>query len=390
MRLPRRSELSEQQEDFLMEAPFDRPVLCVGPPGTGKTVLALYRGAMLNQKGDNVDFIMHSKLLNRYVARSVEELDMDFDSRTWHSWIYSLWRKGNGRSKLPELEKYLPDFIKAISFVKEGKVSKLKNMYWEHLIIDEGQDFPKEFYLFLTVLRHEESILAGRQTPVITIFADENQRMEESRNSTIRDIQNNVPDIIKYEVTVNYRNSGPIANLASYFYVGMSTGIPDTHKNLKGLMPQLRRFDTLEDELQSVVNWLNNNDDLSVGIIVPDRTVQTRIVNTINPLAAKRKFKVQKYSSGTDADTIDFYTNRTITVVCDKSCKGLEFDSVFIPQLQCYKTDGANEDFFKMKMYVMVSRARSYLQFSYSVCTENPQVLKMLPTPEEEVLKWRI
>jgi superfamily I DNA and RNA helicase len=390
MRLPKRSELSPQQEDFLMEAPFDRPVLCVGPPGTGKTVLALYRGAMLNKKGDNVDFIMHSKLLNRYVERSVEELDMDFDSTTWHSWVYSLWRKGNGHSKFPELEKYLPDFIKAISFVKEGKATKLKNMYWEHLIIDEGQDFPKEFYLFLTVLRHEENILAGRRTPAITIFADENQRMEEIRNSTILDIQNNTPGIVKYEVTFNYRNSGPIANLASYFYVGLSTGISDTHKNPMGLMPQIRRFDSLEDELQSVVNWLHNNEDLSVGIIVPNRTVQTRIVNIISPLAEKRKFKVQKYSSGTDANTIDFYTNRTITVVCDKSCKGLEFDSVFIPQIQCYKTDGANEDFFKMKMYVMVSRARSYLQFSYSECTENPQVLKMLPTPEQELLKWRI
>ena len=99
---------------------------------------------------------------------------------------------------------------------------------------------------------------------------------------------------------------------------------------------------------------------------------------------------MQKYSSGTDAVTIDFYTKGIITVVCDKSCKGLEFDAVFIPQLQAYKSDGANEDFFKMKMYVMISRARSYLQLSFSDCDEDPQVLKMLPTEEQEVLKWKI
>jgi superfamily I DNA and RNA helicase len=368
MRLPRRSELSEQQEDFLMEAPFDRPVLCVGPPGTGKTVLALYRGAILNQKGGNVDFIMHSKLLNRYVERSVEELHVDVDSRTWHSWIYSLWGKGNGRYRIPELERYLPDFNKAISFVKEGKPGKPGNMYWDHLIVDEGQDFPKEFYLFLTVLRYEESILAGRPPPGITIFADENQRMEETRNSTINEIQSHMPEVLKYQVTVNYRSP----------------------KNAKGMMPLLSRFDTLEDEVLSVVNWLHNNDDLSAGIIVPDRKVQNRVVSAIKPLAAKRNFKVQKYSSGTDAETIDFYKNGTITVVCDKSCKGLEFDGVFIPQLQAYKTDGANEDFFKMKMYVMISRARTYLQLSYSDCDEAPHVLKMLPPEEEGVLKWKI
>ncbi|MFV1468254.1 AAA family ATPase [Idiomarina sp. HB] len=390
MRLPRRSELSEQQEDFLMEAPLDKPVLCVGPPGTGKTVLALYRAVVLNQKHNKVDLIMHSKLLNRYVERSVEELNLSVDSRTWHSWIYHLWAKGNGRYKIPQIEDWLPDFSKAVSIIKEGKPRNPQKMYWDHLIIDEGQDFPKEFYLFLTVLRHEQSVLKGRRPPSLTIFADDNQRMEERRNSTINQIQSNVPEATKYEITVNYRNSGPIAKLANYFYVGMSTGKPNIPKNAKGLMPQLRRFKTLDDEVSSVVNWLNNNDDLSAGIIVPDRQVQNKVVKAIKPLAEKRGFKVQKYASGNDASMIDFYTGGTITVVCDKSCKGLEFNAVFIPQIQAYKTDGANEDFFKMKMYVMISRARTYLQLSFSECEEAPQVVKMLPPEEYEVLQWKI
>ena len=229
-----------------------------------------------------------------------------------------------------------------------------------------------------------------RKKPGITIFADENQRMEETRNSTISQIESHLPEASKYQVSVNYRNSGPIADLASCFYVGMSTGKPDRPKNAKGLMPQLRRFDTLADEMLSVVNWLHNNDDLSVGIIVPNWAVQKKVVATIKPLAEKRGFKVQKYSSGTDAKIIDFYKNGTITVVCDKSCKGLEFDGVFIPQLQTYKTDDANEDFFKMKMYVMISRARSYLQLSFSDCEEAPKVLKMFPQSDREILKWKI
>lgn len=390
MRLPRRSELSEQQEEFLMEAPFDKPVLCVGPPGTGKTVLALYRGAVLGQRGDDVDFIMHSKLLNRYVERSVEDLDMDIESRTWHSWVYNTWSHGNGRYKIPEIERWLPDFSKAIQLIKEGKPGKPEEMYWQNLIVDEGQDFPKEFYLFLTVIRNEETIVKGRAAPAVTIFADDNQRMEESRNSTISQIEAYMPEAIKYEVTVNYRNSGPIARLANYFHVGMSTGTPEIPEKAKGAVPQLRQFDTLEDEMLSVAHWLHTNDDLSAGIIVPDRTIQGRVMKIIKPLADARQLKVQKYSSGNDASKIDFYTKATITVVCDKSCKGLEFDGVFIPQIQAYKTDGANEDFFRMKMYVMISRARKHLQLSYAECDEQPQVLKMLPPPEGELLKWKI
>ena len=389
MRLPRRSELSDQQEEFLLEAPFDRPVVCVGPPGTGKTVLALYRGAMLSQQGGDVDIIMHSKLLNRYVERSVEELGMDIESLTWHAWVYGLWGRGNGRYRIPEKERWLPDFTRAITLLKEGKPAKPEKMYWQNLIVDEGQDFPKEFYLFLTVMRNEETIVDGRAAPALTIFADDNQRMEESRNSTIAQIQDYLPEALKYEVTINYRNSGPIARLANYFHVGMSTGTPEIPAEAKGAVPQLRQFDTLEEEMLSVVRWLQNNDDLSAGIIVPDRAVQGRLIKIIKPLAEARQLKVQSYSSGDAAGNVDFYSGATITVVCDKSCKGLEFDGVFLPQLQAYKTDGANQDFFRMKMYVMISRARKHLQLSYAECDEDPQVLEMLPPPEQELLQWR-
>ncbi|WDE00738.1 AAA family ATPase [Thalassomonas actiniarum] len=390
MRLPRRAELTEQQEDFLMEAPFDKPVLCVGPPGTGKTVLALYRAAILRQKEEKVDLIMHSKLLNRYVERSVKELAIDINTKTWNSWVYGLWRKGHRRLNMPQLEKYLPDFKKMVSLIIEGKVNNLPNMYWNHLIIDEGQDFPKEFYLFLTFLKSQSNVVNGRKAPAVTIFADDNQRMEEKRNSTIRDIQNYMPGIEMYEVTANYRNTRPIAKLASYFHIGMSTGVPEVPKSIKGLIPQLRSFDTLEKEVRSIVNWLHNNDDLSAGVIVPDIATLKRVDVAITPIAEEKNFTVQKYMSGTEAKTINFHKGGTITIVCDKSCKGLEFDGVFIPQIQSYKTDGVNEDFFKMKMYVMISRARKYLQLSYSDCDEAPKILKILPTPEQGVLKWKI
>lgn len=389
MRLPLRSELSEQQEDFLMKAPFDCPVLCVGPPGTGKTVLALYRAAILNKK-NKVDFVMYSKLLNRYIERSVEELKMDVTSKTWHSWLYSLWKKGNGRYKFPKIDPYLPNFQKMIELVKERKIGRPENMYWDHLIIDEGQDFPKDFYFFLTVLSCEEAILSGRKPQGITIFADENQRMEETHNATISQIKFCIPDAKKFQVSINYRNSGPIAKLASYFFVGLPTGKPDIPQSAKGLMPMLCEFNTLEDEMSSVVKWLHNNNDLSAGIIVPDRKIQKEVVNIIRPLAAERDIKIQKYSSGTNPKKIDFYKIGTITIICDKSCKGLEFDGVFIPQLQIYKTDGADEDFFKMKMYVMISRAREYLQLSFSDCDEIPHVVKRLPQPEEGILQWKL
>jgi DNA helicase IV len=389
MRLPTRAELSEQQENFLMEAPFDKPVLCVGPPGTGKTVLALYRSHVLDRKGDDIDFVMYSKLLNRYIERSVEELEIDVNSKTWNSWVGSLWAKGNGGSFMPQIERYRPDFEKAIQLVLEGRIKNPQKMYWDHLVIDEGQDFPKYFYLYLTTLRLEESIVKGRPAPGVTIFADENQRLEPQDNSAIKDIEAYMPGAQKYEVTQNYRNSAPIAKLANCFYTGMSTGQPDIPENATGQMPQLRRFNTINQEMESVVNWLKINDDLSAGIIVPNLAIMKKAANAIKQFAEKTDFRVQSYKSGDDVRSLDFYGAASITIVSSQSCKGLEFDGVFIPQIQNYSIDQAEEDFFKMKMYVMVSRARKYLQISFADCTEEPNVLKIFPTGEQGVLKWK-
>lgn len=388
MRLPRRAELSEEQEEFLMEAPLDAPVMCVGPPGTGKTVLALYRAAFLKKRNKQTDLIMHSKLLNRYVERSLEELDIGIVTKTWHSWIYSHWRRGNGSLSVPEISRYNPDFSRAIDLIKEKKVLKPGNLYWEHLIIDEGQDFPKLFYLYLMVMMHESSVVQGRPSPALTVFADENQRLDEEKNSSISDIKIYLPEVRFYTVTENYRNTANIAKLASYFFVGMSTGVPKIPKHRRGQIPTLRRFDTLKNEMESVVRWLHNNEDLSAGIIVANRRIQNQVMSAIQPMATAKGFKVQRYRSGVRVDEINFYSKGTIMVVCDKSCKGLEFDGVFIPQLQHYQHDGINEEFFKMKMYVMISRARSHVQLSFTECAEPPSILKLFPAGDEEALKW--
>lgn len=390
MKLPKRTELSEEQEDFLLDAPLDKPVMCIGPPGTGKTVLALYRAVILSKKQKHVKLIMHSKLLSHYVFRSIEELDLKVSTSTWHHWVYNLWWNANGHHKIPELKRYLPDFIEACRIIASGEIKSPSRMYWEHLIIDEGQDFPKEFYLFLSLIIRQKEVLVDRPIPGLTVFADENQRLEEGRNSTIDEISGLLLGCEIYSVHKNYRNTAPIARLASYFYVGLRTGIPEIPENVKGPMPVLRRFQTVEQEMQSVVRWLHNNDDYSCGIIVPNYRIQKLIIDILRGLSESKGFSVQKYSSGQDPASVDFHKGGCITVICDKSCKGLEFDAVFIPQLQSYITEGADEDFFRMKMYVMISRAKFFVQMSFSECTTNPQALKMLPPPEQDLLIWQL
>mgnify|MGYP006428334789 CR=1 FL=1 len=390
MRLPKRTDLSEEQEDFLLEAPFDRPVLCIGPPGTGKTVLALYRGVALSKKDKEVQFIMHGKLLTTYTTKALEELDVPISPKTWNQWVARLWSQANGGYRIPQIEAYLPNFNRTLELLSQGIVRNPDRLYWDHLIIDEGQDFPKEFYMFLSFLSVDKKVCAGRPASGLTVFADDNQRLEEGRNSTIDQIKTYIPNCETYSIRKNFRNSAPIAKLAAYFYIGLQTGMPDIPENVKGPTPQLKYFDTCEEEMTSVVNWAYNNDDCSCGIIVPDKKTQTKLFKILKAIAEEKDIQVQRYSSGQDASSLDFHSGGWITIICDKSCKGLDFDAVFLPQLHEYRTDGADETFFRMKMYVMISRARQFLQMSFSDCSNRPAVLEMLPSSDQEILAWQI
>jgi DNA helicase-2/ATP-dependent DNA helicase PcrA len=72
------------------------------------------------------------------------------------------------------------------------------------------------------------------------------------------------------------------------------------------------------------------------------------------------------------------------------SCKGLEFDFVFIPELQSINIDGSSLDTFKMNMYVMCSRAREALFMLYSSSTgEDVEVVQYLPSKDSNLLEYK-
>ena len=76
-----------------------------------------------------------------------------------------------------------------------------------------------------------------------------------------------------------------------------------------------------------------------------------------------------------------------MTVINQQSCKGLEFDAVFIPEIQSVSIDESNLDVFKMNMYVMCSRARVSLCLLYSSTGEDlPRIIKYLPNLESGII----
>ena len=100
MRLPSYQELSEEQDE-IYDLPLDGNWLVTGPPGTGKTVMALYRTKLLNEQDRQVLLLMYNVLLRQYIQQAAGQLELQENQiRNWHNWFKGYWYR-NFRSAPP-------------------------------------------------------------------------------------------------------------------------------------------------------------------------------------------------------------------------------------------------------------------------------------------------
>jgi DNA helicase II / ATP-dependent DNA helicase PcrA len=74
-----------------------------------------------------------------------------------------------------------------------------------------------------------------------------------------------------------------------------------------------------------------------------------------------------------------------VTVLCFASAKGLEFDAVFLPELQTVPVDDQNELVTKMNLYVMVSRARTHLFLLLTDPEKKTGIWSLLPVESDDL-----
>ena len=364
MRLPSYQALSKEQ-DRINNLPLDGRHLVTGPPGTGKTVMALYRAAMLKKLNRKTRLLMYSRLLSQYTESAVDELTLDGTVDTFHSWFYGWFRRTYHRN-MPEVARYMPDWPDVLEIIasmppEEGSVPDL--------IVDEGQDLAKMFY---TVAQH----IAQH----ITVFADENQRINQD-NSTISEIQTYGGLAKPHLLTRNYRNTLEIARLAAAFYSGLSTGIPE-FPTRRGVPPVVQAFPGRSAAIEFIRRFAKNNSHLEIGVFTPTKSIQNSFWYG---LQSGLDMPVQHFVGGKGkAAAIIKFDEPAVTIVNYPSAKGLEFDAVFIPELQEYDPDRGGTD-FAMQMYVLISRARDQLFLSYSG-KDKPPIIDILP---KEFVEWR-
>ena len=346
MRIPSYDDLSPEQDEAI-NLELDGNYLVSGPPGTGKTVIALYRAKLLSDLKKPVRLLMFSNLLSQYTKAFIRQYKLESVVSTYHAWVSEFYQE-NYRRRPPEVERWRHDWPQIMDNVATNPPPADSLAY---LIVDEGQDLPRDFYP-----------VAGHIARNLTVFADENQCLFE-HNCSLHDIAVGVgksgPDAV---LARNYRNTREIAALAATFHTGMSTGIAKLPTR-RGELPIVKGFTSLAKTIDFISAYERNNSDLDIGVLVPWNRMRERFVHRFQ---GKTKNPVQTYDSKAEgADRLLDFDKRGIKVITYHSSKGLEFDTVFLPEFQCHDRDLTNPE-LRMQLYVMLSRARDSLYITYS------------------------
>ena len=360
MKLPTYEELAKVEEQLdVLEYPLNKSLFVVGPPGSGKTVLAERRARMVAElviEKSEVVVVTYNRMLRRLFDVLTKS---GVCARTMHSFIWQDYRKRTGENP-PD------DPSDSFAFQWEVMLEQLATNHQvvpniSHLIVDEGQDLPQGFFEY--GFRYVSQILS--------VFADDNQALSD-QFSTLKQIKHAAsledPIILRH----NHRNTPEIAQLAEHFHGGQLP-VAEVRRS-SGDIPRLVKSPGIDSTAKRVSNWFITYGD-SIGVIVyQNQSGQDIFIKLGYQLPNVR---VDFYSNKRkNEDQIDI-VSPGITVMNQKSVKGQEFDTVFILELDRFIPCESETE--RRAMYMMCARARDNLFLVYGPGDLSTKAAENLP-----------
>ena len=355
--LPGIQDLNKEQED-VMALPSNGQYLVVGGPGTGKSVVALLRARKFRREKIQYVFLVYNHLLDE----SGSQLYPDLISITWIKW-FKKWFKNITKQDCPLSDPLKQGGFRDIDWIKVDEIASVfqdshsdrESLALPHLIIDEGQDMPPQFYQALCDLGFEHFF----------IVADQNQQIIANQNSSRRDIETYLAleseQII--ELHENFRNTLPTARLAQSYCphdpASPKPQLPDHRPSV--FTPILFQYssDQFLRLIRRIIVILNRDPRRLIGIITPNNAIREKYIAALESAQHHQdptKANIQTYYSGFKEKL--HFDKGGIMVINVQSCKGLEFDDVFLADTEEHQHDHNSVNLTQSRFYVMVSRAR--------------------------------
>jgi len=321
-RLPLGSELSRQQQRAIDSK---QPIFLTGVPGSGKTVVSVYR---LKNHNNSILFT-YGKLLRLAIDNTIDDNSKIVENI--HNWNWQI-----DENKKVFLEKRVLDenLSNTIKFFQE-------RCNYEYIMVDEGQDLELNVYKLLQELTSNLSVSADNAQKVY-----EHGAMEE----TIIKI---VPNLKNIELSQNFRNSFEIYNFAKEFVPNNSrandSNMLEKFTQGEADKPYVYLVSTLNQTFEIIKKIIDNNQGLNIGILSTDALTVKTYTKELSKF-----YDISSYTSN-DKDVPQDLKNILITTF--KSSKGMEFDIVIMPQIQFLNEKDLNQ------YYIGTTRAKTELYF---------------------------
>ena len=108
MRLPTWDELISVKEQLdILEHPLDQSLFVVGPPGCGKTVLAVQRAQMVAEQTPSVEIVTYNRMLRRLLSLLSSSAE---SASTMQSFVWTDYRDRVNADPPTEIETRMPTF----------------------------------------------------------------------------------------------------------------------------------------------------------------------------------------------------------------------------------------------------------------------------------------
>lgn len=345
MRLPSFHELFPEQY-AIYDHPADESMLVVGPPGSGKTSMAIWRARLLvgPEYQREVVLITRNRLLSAVAEKlAKEDGGEDIKSATMHSY-FSQEYSARFKELVPKLanDNFEYDWEKILKKYADFDVKP----DLDHLIVDEGQNVPLGFIQW--ALRYKAR--------AISIFADEHQSTI-SAGCQVSDLAaEGFADT--FVLTMNHRNTQEIGDVIAHFH---------SDRRLPAAVPRRGNgFDT--PSMIPVASWgslvdivarrLDNRAE-SIGVIVYKTDHIDMVAGLLRERLPNARVDSYKHTDRPGAEDAIQMRDHGVTVLSGESAIGLEFDTLYLQDLT--RSLPPLEPLQKRRLYMLCARARDKL-----------------------------
>ncbi len=336
--LPQITQLTISQQAALNET---RQIALSGGPGTGKSVVSLWRHIANYQKEEKSLLLTFTTTLAKYLSACCTTLN-----------------------------------INAANNVKTSLRGKPKTgSKWSEIIIDEAQDLPISYYADVKSITN------------VSYGADDSQILYPENCSRQSELKTLFSSNADYVLDKNFRSTQRIMQFSkvlfpdAYIPQSIISGLANNIGELPVfLITSGSKFDkTNEKQNNSIVEIINSfrSDTHNIAILVPWKT-DAAVFETVLNYSSIEDFSIYY------EDAIRFPSGcgsiKNVHITTFKSAKGLEFDTVIIPNFHKYREICGSFNTEWKDYYVGVTRARSnlYLISNYDIPQLNSVIDKSI------------